>query len=148
MSEADRYPIALAALEQLSKGEAPRPLTPFSIGPAVLRPAPARSAPARPEPTGTDTPGEIDPGELVEMMLVGSEEAGSGHPEVHLVFRSEVLGGLHLILAKEPSGMTARFLVEDTAARRAVAAHVDDLVAHLRARGFAIVSHVIEVAAG
>jgi hypothetical protein len=155
MKDADRYPLALAALERLTAheradGNADAPLKAFSIGPSVLRPSPALSAPpSAPAPLSEDAeaPGDaLDPGELVEMLLVGSEEAGSGHPEVHLVFKSDVLGGLHLILVKEPAGMRARFIVQDAIARRTVAAHLDDLVAHLRGRGFSIVSHEVELA--
>ena len=84
-------------------------------------------------------------GELVDMVLVGADEAKSGRPEVHLQFKSDVIGGLHLRLEKTDAGLHASFLVKDAATRRAVADHVDALVAHLRARGFAVVEARLEV---
>ncbi|OGQ18165.1 MAG: hypothetical protein A2138_27415 [Deltaproteobacteria bacterium RBG_16_71_12] len=86
-------------------------------------------------------------GELVDMVFVSADdEASSGRHEVHLVFKAEVLGGLHLKLVRQPDGMHATFVVEDAAARRAVAAHVDDLVRHLRDRGITVTHHAIELA--
>lgn len=156
MKDADRYPIALAALARLETGAPTRPLAPFAVGPPVLRATPPRVRAARVDlarasgdaPDAPRDPG--DPGELVDLMLVGADDADSGSHEVHLLFKSDVLGGLHLILVRQPDGMRARFLVEDSAARRAVAAHLDDLVAHLRGRGFTILSHeiVVQDAAG
>lgn len=150
----ERYPRAAATLERLLRSSAaPRtaPLAPFAIGPAVLREPPTRS-----DPTSTAAPLDDEPGgateellgELVDMVLVSADdEAGSGRHEVHLVFKAEVLGGLHLKLVRQPDGMHATFVVEDAAARRAVAAHVDDLVRHLRDRGFTVAHHAIELAA-
>jgi hypothetical protein len=69
----------------------------------------------------------------------------SGLPEVHLQFKAEVFGGLHLRLVKRSDGLVASFGVADAAARRAVAGHVDDLIGRLRARGFAVVAHSLEI---
>jgi hypothetical protein len=77
-------------------------------------------------------------GELTDMLLVGADDADSGLPEVHLQFKSDVVGGLHLRLVKKPEGLSAVFMVKDAATRREVAAHVDALVAHLRERGFSV----------
>jgi hypothetical protein len=85
-------------------------------------------------------------GELVDMVLVGADEAKSGRPEVHLQFKSDVIGGLHLRLEKTDAGLYASFIVKDAATRRAVADHVDALVQHLRARGFAVLEARLEVA--
>ena len=79
------------------------------------------------------------------MVLVGADDAKSGRPEVHLQFKSDVFGGLHLRLEKSDAGLHARFIVQDAATRRAVADHVDGLVAHLRGRGFAVVDARLEV---
>jgi hypothetical protein len=57
-----------------------------------------------------------------------------------------VLGGLHMKLVKKVDGMHATFVVEDASSRRAVADHVDGLVAHLKGRGFTIAGHSIEIA--
>lgn len=151
----DRYPQARAALARLLQGAPatrgpPAPLKGFAIGPAVLRQPPVRTElPAAAEPldapaaTGT----EEMLGELVDMVFVSADdEAGSGRHEVHLVFKAEVLGGLHLKLVKMPDGMHATFVVEDATARRAVVSHIDELVSHLRARGFTIAKHQIELA--
>ena len=151
MTIASRYPLAKALLDRMlaARGKAaPWSTAPFAIGPAVLR-APtevalAPSPPARPF-------GEIDSteemlGELVDMVFVGADEPGAGgHPEVHLVFKAEVLGGLHLRLVKMPDGMHATFVVENAAARRAVVDHVDGLVDHLKGRGISIAAHSIKV---
>ena len=80
------------------------------------------------------------------MVLVGADESGSGRPEVHLQFKSDVVGGLHLRLEKRDDGLHAQFIVKDAATRRAVADHVDALVAHLRGRGFSVVAARLEVA--
>ena len=79
------------------------------------------------------------------MVLVGADDAGSGRPEVHLQFKSDVIGGLHLRLVRNDDSLQARFVVKDAATRRAVADHVDALVAHLRARGFAVSEATLEV---
>ena len=158
MNSAARYPRAKALLDRMiaARGRASPPEIPaagFTLGPAVLRappelalPAPAR---ARAQPLlaarDDDSTQELL-GELVDMVFVGADEEGAhGHPEVHLMFKAEVLGGLHLRLVKMPDGMHATFVVEDAAARRAVIDHVDGLVAHLKGRGFAIASHKVEL---
>lgn len=152
--KAERYPLARATLERLLRaapaGRAPAPLTGFAIGPTVLR-APREPSridtpgPSIDAPTEPDTDGML--GELVDMVFVSADdEAASGRHEVHLVFKAEVLGGLHLKLVRQPDGMHATFVVEDAAARRSVAAHIDDLVRHLRERGFTIAHHAIELA--
>ena len=153
--KAERYPLAKATLERLlcqaPAGQEPPPLTGFSIGPAVLRPPPERAAvgaagPSLDAPTEPRTEEMLV--ELVDMVFVSADdEAASGRHEVHLVFKAEVLGGLHLKLVRMPDGMHATFVVEDAAARRAVVAHVDDLVRHLRERGFTIAQHQVELAA-
>lgn len=79
------------------------------------------------------------------MVLVGADEAKSGRPEVHLQFKSDVCGGLHLRLEKGDDGLLASFVVKDAATRREVADHVDGIVEHLRARGFAVTSARLEV---
>lgn len=154
-----RYPQAEAALERLlgaapGKARPAAPLQPFAIGPAVLQRPPERvELPVEAEPLGVpgddaeDGATEELLGELVDMVFVSADdEAAQGHHEVHLVFKAEVLGGLHLKLVKMPDGMHATFVVEDAAARRAVASHLDDLVLHLRGRGFTIAQHRIELA--
>lgn len=149
----DRYPRASAALERLMQAapEAPAaPLSPFAIGPAVLRQPPVRVSSTAPPPLDQEPASPTDEllGELVDMVFVSADDAqGNGKPEVHLVFKAEVLGGLHLKLVRMPEGLHAIFMVDDGAARRAVAAHVDDLVRHLRDRGFSVSHHAIEVAA-
>ena len=149
--------------------------TSFVVGPAVLRAPPALSRPAPaevfgefvpqrgpnpqniPRPKTEDSQRTIHPdradldtndklGELVDMVLVGSaEDSAGGQPEVHLLFKASVFGGLHLRLRKTPAGMHALFTVEDATSRRLVAAHIDDLVHHLNARGIAVASHEVQV---
>lgn len=118
----------------------------------VLRaPTAVRRAPAKDERDGDDANDDGTPptsdllGELLDMVLVGADNADSGAPEVHLQFKAEVFGGLHLKLVKRPAGLEAFFGVADASARRAVAGHVDDLVKHLRQRGFAVVSWSLDV---
>jgi hypothetical protein len=126
--------------------------SPFAVGPAVLRAPPAVAVPAAARGPALDVEprGEHDTdemlGDLVDMVFVGADDAEvEGHAEVHLVFKAEVLGGLHLRLKKMVDGMHATFVVEDAAARRAVVDHVDGLIAHLRSRGFTIASHRVEL---
>jgi hypothetical protein len=154
----ERYPLSLAILERLMQGrlgassspaKLELPVVPFTVGPAVLR-APPEIARGHDEvdafdvePPNTSTDDML--GELVDMVFVSAEE-NHGEHEVHLVFKAEVLGGLHMKLVKKADGMHATFVVEDAAARRAVVDHVDGLVAHLKGRGFSIASHTIEVA--
>lgn len=164
MTANSRYPHALKAIAAVladdalqGTPDARRALagTSFVLGPAVLRPPPALSRPAPVEvfgePHRTDgNTGEQDTndklGELVDMVLVGSaEDSAGGQPEVHLLFKASVFGGLHLRLRKTPSGMHALFTVEDATSRRLVAAHIDDLVHHLNGRGIAVASHEIQV---
>ena len=85
-------------------------------------------------------------GELVDMVLVGADDSDSRHPEVHLQFKADVFGGLHLQLQKTPEGLVATFSVADAAARRAVVDQVDGLLVHLKQRGFSIVRHSVDVA--
>jgi hypothetical protein len=157
MNPDDRYPLAVAALhELLGRGvSATTPgtsaLATFRLGPSVLRAPPAVRA--RPEPGGEfpidgDDDGDTGDllGELVDMVLVGADDSDSRHPEVHLQFKAEVLGGLHLRLQKTPDGLVATFHVADAAARRAVIDHVDALLAHLQERGFSIARHSVDVA--
>lgn len=118
-------------------------------------PAPVARRSARADDEARDTgpddeqTGERDTrallGELTDMLLVGADDADSGLPEVHLQFKSDVVGGLHLRLVKKPEGLSAVFLVKDAATRREVAAHVDALVAHLRERGFSVLEARLEV---
>lgn len=157
MTGAPPYPRAKALLDRLlaERGSAgvQAPAGPgFTVGPAVLRAPPevvlAPHARARPldDARGEETT-EAMLGELVDLVFVGADDVGAqGHPEVHLVFKAEVLGGLHLRLRKMPDGMHATFVVEDAAARRAVIDHIDGLIAHLKGRGFTIASHRVDVA--
>jgi hypothetical protein len=158
MSEAKtRYPRCSAVLERLLSSSSDRSSLPhaaFRVGPGVLRPPPvvARHAPPSSSSSSSASSTSEAPdtgemlGELVDMVLVGADEAKSGRPEVHLQFKSDVIGGLHLRLEKTDAGLHASFLVKDAATRRAVATHVDALVAHLRARGFAVVEARLDVA--
>lgn len=156
MSEAKtRYPRCSAVLERLLPSSSDRsslPQAAFRVGPGVLRPPPAVARQTPPSSTLSSSSlaelpdtGEML-GELVDMVLVGADEAKSGRPEVHLQFKSDVIGGLHLRLEKTDAGLHASFLVKDAATRRAVADHVDALVAHLRARGFAVVDARLDIA--
>ncbi|MDP2343234.1 MAG: hypothetical protein Q8O67_19910 [Deltaproteobacteria bacterium] len=122
----------------------------FRLGPAVLRAPPSTVR----RPTATVSAGGDDDdapetadllGELLDMVLVGADDADSGLPEVHLQFKADVFGGLHMRLVKRPEGLAATFIVKDAAARRAVADHVDALVVHLRERGFTLISHELRV---
>ena len=164
MSADDRaslYPHCMATLAQLlstTTTTATTTTTTFRVGPGVLRaPAPrARRAPVADghEPVapgrgddddggGRDTGALL--GELTDMMLVGADDADSGRPEIHLQFKSDVVGGLQLRLVKKPEGLSAVFIVKDAATRRAVVGHVDALVARLRERGFTVVEARLEV---
>ncbi len=168
---ATRYPRCTARLRALlaerqgGQGGHRGPVDPLAlrrVGPAVLRAPPAlqRLTPRRDADSGhgDDEDGGDDGaggerkdtaalmGDLVDMVLVGATDAKSGFPEVHLQFKSEVFGGLFLRLEKTDQGLRARFVVKDAATRRDVAAHVDDLVAHLRERGFAVKDVALEVA--
>ena len=151
----ERYPRNVAALAALLAARAApaAPTAPFRVGSAVFRaPPPLRAPPptravvnAGDDGDGADD--EVDDllGELTDMMLVGAGDADSGHAEVHLQFKSDVFGGLHLRLIKKPEGLVAVFHVDDAATRRAVAAHVDALVARLRDKGFVVVDARLEV---
>lgn len=156
----ERYPRATALLGRLlaargvSTSDALSPTT-FSVGPAVLRAPPPvmrRSDTSKPRKLDESLEGEGSTeemlGELVDMVFVSADEAKGGNAEVHLVFKAEVLGGLHMKLVKMTDGMHATFMVDDAAARRAVSDNVDGLVAHLKDRGFSIASHRIEVSHG
>ena len=150
----DPFPIATATLKRLlaerETATATTTTTAFRLGPAVLRPPPSTvRRPASPVSEGRDdddAPETADLlGELLDMVLVGADDADSGLPEVHLQFKADVFGGLHMRLVKRPEGLAATFIVKDAAARRAVADQVDALVVHLRERGFALVSHELRV---
>jgi hypothetical protein len=168
MSADDRaslYPHCMATLAQLlttttatAAATAAATTATFRVGPGVLRaPAPlARRAPVAdghdPVADGRgddDGDGRSDTGallgELTDMMLVGADDADSGRPEIHLQFKSDVVGGLQLRLVKKPEGLSAVFIVKDAATRRAVVGHVDALVARLRERGFTVVEARLEV---
>jgi len=146
---------ALAALVGVRKDNALG--GPFSLGPGILRPPPAPArpprAPQRAFEQGSDDDNNNEHteellGELVDMVFVSADEQTTpdAQGEVHLVFKADVLGGLHLKLKKGPQGMHATFVVEDAAARRTVSNHVDNLVAHLKERGFTVAGHSIEIA--
>jgi hypothetical protein len=154
----DRYPLARATLQRLLRGAAaaPRaPLAAFQLGPAVLRaPAPRSRVGADDDIADDDIADDAVAaddadllGELVDMVLVGADDSQSHLPEVHLQFKADVFGGLHLRLQKAPEGLIACFTVQDAAARRAVVGHLDALVARLRDRGFAVLRADIDVAA-
>ena len=166
MSADDRaslYPHCMATLAQLltttTTATTTATTSTFRVGPGVLRaPAPlARRAPVAdghdPVADGRgdddDDDGRRDTGallgELTDMMLVGADDADSGRPEIHLQFKSDVVGGLQLRLVKKPEGLSAVFIVKDAATRRAVVGHVDALVARLRERGFTVVEARLEV---
>ena len=126
--------------------------TPFRLGPSVLRaPPPGVRRPDAPADVRGDDDDDGAPetadllGELLDMVLVGADDADSGLPEVHLQFKASVFGGLHLRMVKRAGGLDATFLVKDAAARRYVSDHVDALVAHLKERGFALLSHELRV---
>ena len=159
---AARYPHCMATLAQLLSSKTATTATTatatFRVGPGVLRaPAPlARRAPVADghdpvadgrgddDDGGRSAPGALL-GELTDMMLVGADDADSGRPEIHLQFKSDVVGGLQLRLVKKPEGLSAVFIVKDAATRRAVVGHVDALVARLRERGFTVVEARLEV---
>lgn len=162
MKGRERYPRAAALLERLlaarpssSSSSAAALAGPFAVGPAVLRAPPPvmrRAEQGKPRKLDASLEGEGGTeemlGELVDMVFVSADEAHDGNAEVHLVFKAEVLGGLHMKLVKLPDGMHATFVVDDAAARRAVSDNIDGLVARLRERGFTIASHKIELLAG
>lgn len=147
-------PATTAALRALlSTSTSTASTAPFRVGPGVLRaPPPAVRKPRGGidgdggvhDDSGGDSDGDLL-GELTDMVLVGADDAQSGRAEVHLQFKAEIFGGLHLRLVKEPAGLVATFVVKDAASRRAVADHVDALVARLRGRGFAVLSHALDV---
>jgi hypothetical protein len=149
------FPIAVATLRALlAEKEATTTTTTapasFRLGPAVLRPPPSTVRKPVIEAAGDDDDDDAPEtadllGELLDMVLVGADDADSGLPEVHLQFKASVFGGLHMKLVKRPEGLAATFIVADAAARRSVADHVDALVVHLRERGFALVSHELRV---
>ena len=155
MPDAPDFPLATAALALLLQEQTTAPATapaPFRLGPAVLRAPPAAARPRQREAAGhsaapdDDAPETADLlGELLDMVLVGADDADSGLPEVHLQFKASIFGGLHLRLVKKAQGLDATFVVADAAARREVAAHVEELVLHLKARGFALLSHELKV---
>ena len=161
MSTDDRYPLCTAALARLVSGSGsalPSSIAAFRVGPGVLRaPAPLARRSGRTDDDDDDNSDDDDNndgaerdtrallGELTDMLLVGADDADSGLPEVHLQFKSDVVGGLHLRLVKKPEGLSAVFMVKDAATRREVAAHVDALVAHLRERGFSVLEARLEV---
>ena len=153
MSPDDRYPVAVAALRALlgrGASSTSDALASFRLGPSVLRAPPAVRSRAdvdaeMPSDDEEDDTGDLL-GELVDMVLVGADDSDSRHPEVHLQFKADVFGGLHLRLQKTPEGLVATFSVADAAARRAVVDHVDALLAHLKQRGFSIVGHSVDVA--
>lgn len=152
------YPLAEATLKRLLAERTTTTTTAsapaaFRLGPPVLRaPPPTVRAPVvagdDEEEAGEDgaapSTGDLL-GELTDMVLVGADDADSGLPEVHLQFKAEVFGGLHLRLVKRADGLVASFGVHDAAARRAVAGHVDDLIARLRERGFSVVGHSLDI---
>jgi hypothetical protein len=155
LSHDDRYPVAVAALQALlGRGEATTTtsttLSSFRLGPSVLRAPPAVRARVDVDHDAGSSDDEDDTGdllgELVDMVLVGADDSDSRHPEVHLQFKADVFGGLHLRLQKTPEGLVASFHVADAAARRAVVDHVDALLARLKQRGFAIARHSVDVA--
>jgi hypothetical protein len=157
VSHDDRYPVAVAALRALLGRDgtaSTEPLASFRLGPSVLRAPPAVSARADVADVA-DVADDVDNdaddtgdllGELVDMVLVGADDSDSRHPEVHLQFKADVFGGLHLQLQKTPEGLVATFSVADAAARRAVVDQVDGLLVHLKQRGFSIVRHSVDVA--
>ena len=151
----ERYPLNTSTLARLlaaRSSSSPSATAAFRIGPGVLRAPPRAARPAvDAEAAVIDadhdaTPGVDDMlGELTDMLLVGADEGKSGHPEVHLQFKSDVFGGLHLRLVKKPEGFSAVFVVDDAATRRAVANHVDALVQRLRDKGFTIAEARLDV---
>lgn len=153
MNHDERYPLAAEALRLLlGRGDTATSALPasFRLGPSVLRAPPAvrsraEAAEADEGDDDVDDAGDLL-GELVDMVLVGADDSDSRVPEVHLQFKADVFGGLHLRLQKAPEGLVATFSVADAAARRAVVDHVDALLVRLRERGFAIVRHSVDVA--
>ena len=159
MSELPLAEATLKALlaESSSSSPSSSPGASFRVGPGVLRAPPPvhKTAPPKAQRSADDDDaGHKDTdkdtgdllGELVDMVLVGADDADSGQPEVHLKFKADVFGGLHLRLIRQRDGLVAHFVVGDAAARRAVVDHVNELVAHLKARGFSIVAHDLVVA--
>ncbi len=153
-----RYPLCTSRLSALLSALHPDDgLQARRVGPVVLRAPPAlartqahtRAADINATINAAGDDDDDDPGallgELTDMVLVGASDSNSGVPEVHLQFKSEVFGGLFLRLEKTAQGLKARFIVKDAATRREVAAHVDDLVAHLRTRGFVVAEATLEV---
>jgi len=152
----ERYPLNTATLTRLlaaRSSSSSSSTTAFRIGPGVLRAPPRAARPAvadvdvAPDDDNDEAAPDVDDmlGELTDMLLVGADEGRSGHPEVHLQFKSDVFGGLHLRLVKKPEGFSAVFLVDDAATRRAVADHVDALVARLRDKGFTIAEARLDI---
>ena len=155
------YPLAVSTLKALlaeksasSSSASSSSASSFRVGPGVLRAPPAVRRPSGSVGEGVVDGGEDGEekstsellGELLDMVLVGADDADSGLPEVHLQFKADVFGGLHLKLVKRKDGLDAQFIVADAAARRAVVDHVEELVKHLKTRGFTIVSHALVVA--
>jgi hypothetical protein len=148
-----RYPLAEAALLRLLGDGVPAPPRPgddgeaFSLGPSIMRPPPgiALPPPAAADALEEDTPRsrtDLLMEDMVEMMLVGDDE---GSQQIHLVFKEEVFGGLHLKLERRDEGLFATFLVDSDNHRRGVQGQVELLLARLRSRGTRIAGHAVEV---
>lgn len=153
-----RYPLAEAALRRLLGEPEPQPAppregedgAPFALGPSIMRPPPdiARARPAALQQDGEgaeDAPRsrtDLLMEDMVDMMLVGDDD---GSQQIHLVFKEEVFGGLHLKLERRPEGLFATFVVDDDTHRRGVEGQVAMLLSRLRSQGTRIAGHVVEL---
>jgi hypothetical protein len=111
-----------------------------------LRTAAIAAAPIpAPLPAAARAPDTAILGDILDMAFVSKQQSTSGVPEVHLVFRSDVFGGMQMHLKKTDVGLVARVLVDSSHTRRMLMPHIDDLTRNLTDRGFAVVAVTVDV---
>lgn len=120
--------------------DANAPLNAFQIGPLASHARVDVKTPPSTTPVDDAPKKTLQSNEMLDTFLVGAEGENN---QVHLAFKEEVLGGMHVVLEQRPEGLFARFLVNDANARRAVEGSIDNLLVRFRDQGRAIVGYEV-----
>ena len=116
------------------------PLSAFQIGPLASHARVDVKTPPIDAPPQEESKSRLQSNEMLDTFLVGSEGANN---QVHLTFKEDVLGGMHVVLEQRDEGLFARFLVNDANARRAIEGSIDKLLLRFREQGKAITGYEV-----
>jgi len=78
--------------------------------------------------------------QMLDAYFVGESDDES---QVHLAFKDEVLGGVHVVLEQQEEGLFARFITSDNNTRRLIESSVHVLLQRLKDKGLKVSGYAV-----